>query len=64
MVSKSDAKKGLILTGLGGESPNPVTSLGAGSDKGETTGGKPSTWLPPEGLVEQETIANKFPKEL
>ena len=36
-MKKSDAKKGLVLVGLeGGVGPIAVTSLGAGSDKGET----------------------------
>ena len=43
---KSDAKKGLVLEGLGGGvEAIAVTSLGAGGDKGET-------WLPPGRLVE------------
>ena len=39
---KSDAKKGLVLEGLGGGVPPiAVRSLGAGGNKGET-------WLPPK----------------
>ena len=36
-MRESDAKKGLVLEGLGGGlGPIVVRSLGAGSDKGET----------------------------
>ena len=56
-VMKNEAKKGVVLRGQGGDLPPIVAgSLEAGSNKGET-------WLPPEGLVEQETIENKFPNE-
>ena len=45
-VTKNDAKKGLVLGGLGGGgAPISVVSLLAGSDKGETR-------LPPGRLVE------------
>ena len=45
---KSHAKKGLVLAwSWGGVRGNPVRSLGAGGNKGET-------WLPPERLVEHQ----------